>query len=466
MQMHHRRPSFGAVALGILATALLSLAACGGGDDDDDESSPSATEASPEATQPLPAVADVAPELVGLGDLATLHSQPASETFGPDGGELSLADGATVEVPEGAFTEPVELTVAIVDVEVEDPVQELRVYRLSTEEDISPLDPPVVLEVPQLADQVMVAELQDGEWRALAVSTSTTTRVKIDHFSEFIGAFGHCQHLVLGFADQADKYFHPNLPVLAGLVCQSITEPDFGLDLTGEDQAFINNLVNIIADDLRRAGASSGPIATARITVRNCLTRELLAEHSHETAAGACDPTFAPEPEPEPADPGTGAGTEPEPADPGTEPEPADPGTEPDPDPDPDPEPEPEPEPAVSITILGHTIEHNSEVFCTPNHFLCKFIVTVTVEYSATIDARISCSQISSGSIVSGQNVPAGSAVVLTLATDIFSSPPEGSEGPLFCSINTELGFVGPGDSDNTPMNPPPPFVNGSNQPP
>lgn len=81
----------------IVGLLLVALAACGGGDD----------------TAPTTAE-DVAPELVAaLGVPATLHSPPITETFGPDGGTLELADGATVSVPECAFAGGTELAVAI-----------------------------------------------------------------------------------------------------------------------------------------------------------------------------------------------------------------------------------------------------------------------------------------------------------------------------------------------------------------
>ncbi|MCH8815312.1 MAG: hypothetical protein IH957_09500 [Chloroflexi bacterium] len=290
-------------AVWILALAafvlLFTLSACGGGDD-----------------EALPSVADVAPELADLGDLATLHSQPVSETFGPDGGELTLADGARVEVPEGAFPEPVELTVAIVDVEVEDPAGSLRVYHLSTTEDIGPLEPPVVLEVQRPADDVSVAQLLDGEWQVVEVLPGPTTKVEIAHFTTVDVAIWTCLFVSGGMnvADPTD----PDDPRLFTLtICVQLTMGALGIGqssptpvISGTDQAFINNLVDEIANDLERAGASNDNIATAKADIRGCLTDALEGGASRKSALDACEPlaapyfpTATPEPAPEPQTP-------------------------------------------------------------------------------------------------------------------------------------------------------------------
>jgi hypothetical protein len=157
-----------------------ALTACGSGDDEES----------------ISAVAGAAPKLAGLGDLATLHSPAVSETFGPAGGDLTLATGSTIEVSEGAFQNPTEVTVAIVDVETADPVKKLRVYHLSTEETIGPLGASVVLEVPQVADQVVVIQLQDDVWRALALSTGSAASLNISHFSSHYFGFAECSQFI------------------------------------------------------------------------------------------------------------------------------------------------------------------------------------------------------------------------------------------------------------------------------
>ena len=133
------------LALASLA-AFAFFAACGG---DDGDTAPTTAE-------------DVAPDLVAaLGVPATLHSEPAVETFGPDGGTLDLADGATLTVPEGAFDEDTELTVAIIDLDYGEDVESARVYR------VSPAGGLPVLRAPLLLETAEVVELPQDERRNL-----------------------------------------------------------------------------------------------------------------------------------------------------------------------------------------------------------------------------------------------------------------------------------------------------------
>lgn len=144
---------------------------------------PTAAVAAPATT--LAAVADVAPELAGLGELIVLHSEPVRQMFDVGGGTLVLADGATVQVPTQSFSEPTEVTVVISDLLFGKYLQDApqsRIYRLSTVEDVDLLRP-LVLEVPRLAETVSVKHLIDGVWTDVTVPDLPTTRIEVTHFS-------------------------------------------------------------------------------------------------------------------------------------------------------------------------------------------------------------------------------------------------------------------------------------------
>ena len=172
-----------------LLVATLMLAACGGGSEGTPLAQLTQALATPtaEATLavPPPGIAAVAPELTLFGALAAVHSPPVTVTVDSAASSLSLADGAAIEVPPGAFPVPAELTAVIIDVDLGINLtdqSEVRIYRLSTEEDIA-LGVPVVLEVPKSADSVSVHQLVGGEWLPVDVPDGPTTRIEIPHFS-------------------------------------------------------------------------------------------------------------------------------------------------------------------------------------------------------------------------------------------------------------------------------------------
>lgn len=135
-------------------------------------------------------VADVAPDLEFFGELASVHSQPVTETFGPGSETLPLTDGATIEVPAGAFPASTDVTIAVIDLLFEDYLvnpPEGRIYVLSTVGDLA-LSSPLVLEVLKPADSVNVLQLVDGEWLPIDGLSGPTTRILVDHFSERIFA--------------------------------------------------------------------------------------------------------------------------------------------------------------------------------------------------------------------------------------------------------------------------------------
>lgn len=171
---------FALAALSVIA----SLSACGGGDDGD-------------AAQ---TAEDVAPELVAaLGVSATLHSPPVTETFGPDGGTLELADGAILTVPEGAFIEEVELTLAILIPEYGEDVEDARAYYIGTDEDVGELPEPVVLTVSGMGEDTVLAEHDDAEgWRAVSTSTDGDVKIEMTHFSFTKWLLSSCKILFPG----------------------------------------------------------------------------------------------------------------------------------------------------------------------------------------------------------------------------------------------------------------------------
>lgn len=192
----------GGFVLLILIVVIVLLVSGGGGGSDDivsgrtptpsSNTSPTATAAGGSSTTtatpsgPLPAVTDVAPELNFFGDLAAVNDYPVTTTFSTTADSVDLPDGSTLEVPEGAFSAPTAVTVAIIDLEYDKFLStppDGRIYVLSTELDIT-LGAPIVLEVPKPSDSVFVGEFAGGAWTDLPVEPGDTTRIEFDHFSD------------------------------------------------------------------------------------------------------------------------------------------------------------------------------------------------------------------------------------------------------------------------------------------
>lgn len=361
-------------------------------------------------------------------------------------------------------------------------------YHLSTVEDVGSLEAPVVLTAPQLADRIVVAELQDGEWRTVSLSTGTTTTVNLDHFSSNYRAFLNCGLIVLGLAD-FDNKASLNITALAGLVCGAITPVDeddddddsFGDEpafdpaptLNPEDQAFVNSVLDDVVNELERAKASNETIAATKASVRVCLTNALLTGDTHSSASGKCDPdpgsSPAPDPDADPDCPVTGSAA---PCDPEDEPEPGQTSTptpKPSTDettppeatasPTPTPQPTATPEPEVaSITIVGHTAERSAEV-CKQTSELCTYVVTVSVEFTTSVPSAIFCFQVVDGGSASwgnNTNVASGPGA-LTVTNNFHSSPPDGPfDIPVSCDlrdISDGLNFAPVIASDSVPLN-------------
>jgi len=131
-------------------------------------------------------VSQVAPSLEFLGELAVVEAGPTQVTFDQDSGAFTFDDGATLQVPAGAFAEPTEVTALLVDLDygryLDNPPQG-RAYVLATAEDVA-LAEPLTLEIPVSSDNVSVAQLRDDRWLPLEVDAANTVSVAIQHFSE------------------------------------------------------------------------------------------------------------------------------------------------------------------------------------------------------------------------------------------------------------------------------------------
>ncbi len=133
----------------------------------------------------LPAIAQVAPELAGLGTLIAVHSAPVQQTFDGTGGSLTLADGALVQVPSDSFPAPTNVDMVVTDLlfgKYLDDAPQGRIYRLATVEEVTLLRP-MVLEIAKPAESVTVLMLEDGVWTEQTIPDLDTTRVEITHFS-------------------------------------------------------------------------------------------------------------------------------------------------------------------------------------------------------------------------------------------------------------------------------------------
>lgn len=131
------------------------------------------------------ALASFEPELQALGDLTRSAGPPITTIFDAQPGELDLDGGIMLRVPAGAFSEPTEVTVELLDLQFENYLENAptgSVYVVSTVDDVA-LATPVLLEIPQPSADVTVTQFRDGEWRSVDVPDGDTTIVPIIHFS-------------------------------------------------------------------------------------------------------------------------------------------------------------------------------------------------------------------------------------------------------------------------------------------
>jgi len=154
-------------------------------------------------------------ELTFSEEFVRERSQPRSITVGREGGTLSLDDGATITVPGDAFDRTTRLRASIVHLvpsRISSDIQRVWVYEVSTDEDFSTLGKPVVLEVPQSADGVIVTIRDKGIWRRLDIPPGSTTKIEISHFS-----FVYIGIAIAAAAYAAEKMFDISGSLLAAL---------------------------------------------------------------------------------------------------------------------------------------------------------------------------------------------------------------------------------------------------------
>ena len=124
-----------------------------------------------------------------FGSLASGDSAPISAQVGPAASVVQLGEGASLQVPAGAFSAPNTLQVTRVVVAFDQmtfDVLQSRFYEISTTGETGTLAAPVILEVPLPTSDVTVVEFDGQTWQPVTVAPGETTRVEIDHFSSRI----------------------------------------------------------------------------------------------------------------------------------------------------------------------------------------------------------------------------------------------------------------------------------------
>lgn len=301
-----RRSWFGraVVVLGVLST-LVGIA-CGGGGGD----------AADPGDGTLPELTAVSPELAAIDQAATLHSRPLTQTVGPEADILELQDGSSLQIPEGAFTEPTELSISIIDLTSDPEIELSRAYVLTAElpqsdDAVGELMRPVVLVLPWDVDAVIVAELANGAVSFLPASPGPSAQIQIDHFStrQFVVLKSHER---MDAATRADTDIMAVCDIFLALrpevswghagvataICymmlggdRSQTGPPPPSSISPEDQAWIAYVVGDTANDLMHAGVGDFEISGAKTMLRACLTDKLESGSTKEAAYGECEST-------------------------------------------------------------------------------------------------------------------------------------------------------------------------------
>lgn len=302
-------------ALSLLTISLLAFVACGGGDDDG-ESTPTGT---------LTAE-DVAPELVAaLGVPATLDSPPVTETFGPEGGELELADGAVLEVPEGAFEEDTAVTVTIINLDYGEDVRAMRVYGIAPESGLEVIREPLLLHMANLGLNAFLLGVDAGQGEftyqefaadgdlTFTISNSADASVRALHSglvraasdTVFFGAEFVCTALFGDSLKDPDNetalagYFYCMLSFgLGSESCQQGAR-DAGLDPVEAcgDPDWVFETADDRRIDLKLAGVDEDKIGPVIAAYKTCLSSERSNGNSREGALAKCE-SVAPIPTP------------------------------------------------------------------------------------------------------------------------------------------------------------------------
>ena len=138
----------------------------------------------------MPSVESAAPELKPLGGLAKVVSRPVNLKVGPDNpASLSLTDGASIQVPKGAFSKPNELTAVIVELDVSGlafGTRKVTAYVIRSESAADSLAAPVVVELPIPEGTNGYAQFDGKTWRNVKPPPGERAKFEIRHFSTSI----------------------------------------------------------------------------------------------------------------------------------------------------------------------------------------------------------------------------------------------------------------------------------------
>lgn len=358
----------------IVLILIIVFALSGGGDDDEAViGSPTPTGGSPTPARSatptrtpngdVPPVSEVALELTFFGDLAEVHSRPVSETFDSSEASLTLADGAEIEVPAGAFSEPTEVELAIIDLLFEDYLADpldARIYVLSTGDDVT-FGQTLILDVPEPSDTVNVREFDGDDWLPFDVPFGSSTRIELGHLSE--RTFSVAEDASDSSLELANVSVPSSVAVDPLVDCmESVAE----IVSNQPGESLYEVALSICADAL--SDASGDTVQTS------CMRDEIVNGSDPSDAADECageGPTFAPTSTPEPT---------------------------PTPTPAPTPAPTPTPTKALSGTLAGSTLSTDSvfEGACTQENedadIICSYQLLLTMDYLVTeLPAQVQC---------------------------------------------------------------------------
>jgi hypothetical protein len=289
-------------ALTVLLSLVLAFAACGGGDDD---------EATPTG---ILTAEDIAPGLVAsLGAPATLHSPPVTETFGPDGGELELADGAVLEVPEGAFEEDTEVTVAIIDFDMGEEVEATRAYQVAPDGGLGLFQEPLNLRAANIGSNANALEFAEGEFRFLdsaedgQITFTITDRIEAQVQrpqslyregpeerpasvvtvcpATLYEVGGKNQPLAIAWCIEL---FGQNSGVFED-ACRTIALKNNVDPAVCDQQEWVAHVVEETRIDLERAGVDSIERSTLLSELKSCLKKQIIEGATQEAALSTCE---------------------------------------------------------------------------------------------------------------------------------------------------------------------------------
>jgi len=133
----------------------------------------------------------ILPELADLSELATVISEPVTVEVGPENGRVDLGEGASIQIPAGAFPSANQLQVTQVEIafyRIAPDAREGNFYVIQTREDVPILGAPILLEIPRPSPDVTVVAYDGANWVQVPADVSDAIRIPIGHFSK--GIFG------------------------------------------------------------------------------------------------------------------------------------------------------------------------------------------------------------------------------------------------------------------------------------